>query len=103
MEPGPELEMVARLLALFCIPARLKAMVSHAMEPAAEGKAGGRHFSCCTLAMLNVAPETILFSLFNQHVGDAKNEVALKQLDVNWPLHLRIGGTPRAFLTRRCR
>ena len=57
LEPGPDLKRVSRLLALFCIPSRLKAML----------------------------PETTLISLCNQHVGDMKAEVALKQLGDNWP------------------
>ena len=76
----------------------------HALESAPEGKAGGQHLSWCTLTMLNIAPEAVLFSLCNQYVGDLKaGDLALKQLDVNWALQFNTGGTPWTFLTCRGR
>ena len=47
----------------------------------------------------NTSRQKRLFSLCNQHVGDMKAEVALKQLFDNWPQQFNFGGTLRALLT----
>ena len=51
--------------------------------------------NCCALAMLNVAPETIVFSLCSPHVDDGKAEVAPKQVSVNWRIQFKVGGIAR--------